>query len=176
MSLYNLVHGHNQMAPILLAMLGINPGDVPRYRDCWWDAEKQRIAVHTRTGGGNRDMYECEERARDNYPEYFAGENPPAGPWNEDLRALPTFIDDEDDDFDSTYATFYFGVPEKMQWVIPHLTAQDKPPGERWQQFMDKMRDPASAEDPQVKRALGAMEPLFQQITAALNKPEQRDA
>lgn len=174
MSLYNLIHGHNPMAPLLLAVLGLKSGDVPRYRDCWWDGEHQRIAIHTRTGGGNRPFYDSEERCRDNYPEYFPEDKPadhPSGPWNRDLRALPTFVYDEDDDYDSTYATFYFTVPEPMQWVIPHLTAQDKTPGERWQQFMDKMRDPASAEDPQVKRALGAMEPLFQQITEALNKP-----
>lgn len=178
MSLYNAIHGHNALAPVLLAMLGINPSNVPRYRDCWWDGE--HIVIHTRTGGGNREFYDSLESCKDNYPDYFNDDRPtnenPSGPWNADLQALPTYVRDEDDDYDSTYANFYFSVPAPMQWVVPHLSAQDKTPGERWQGFMDKMRDPASADDPQVQRALGAMGPLFEQITEFLKKPEAGDA
>lgn len=169
MSLYNMIHGENPFASVLLAVLGLRRDGVPRYRDCYWTGTE--IAVYTRTGGGNRDYYENAAGCRDNYPEYFEeGNDPPSGPWNDDLRALPTFQRDEDDDYDCTYATFYFGVPEPMAWVIPHLSAEDKEPAQKWQEFMDKMRDPAKSEDAQVQRAVKAMEPLFAQLTEALNK------
>ena len=145
--LYNLVHGENPFAAILLAVLGLRRGDVPRYRDCYWTGE--HIAIHTRTGGGNRAGYE---------------------EGNQSLCALPTYVRDADDDFDNTYATFYFTVPEKLVWVIPHLQAQTATPGERWQSFIKKMNDPTQADDPQVKKALEAFEPIFEQIAKALKE------
>lgn len=149
MSLYNLVHGENNFASVLLAMLGLSRDEVPRYRDCYWTGE--HIAIHTRTGGGNREDYED---------------------GNAYLVSQPTYVRDDDDDHDSTYATFYFTVPEPLQWVIPHLQAEERTPGERWQCFLDRMRDPAAGDDPQVKRALEAMAPVFAKIEAFLAAPE----
>ena len=93
MSMYNIIHGENPFSTILLGILGLTRENVPRYRDCWWTGNQ--IAVHTRTGGGNRDYYENLESCRDNYPEYFKGtEEDPHGPWNDDLRQLATFKKD----------------------------------------------------------------------------------
>ena len=52
----------------------------------------QLIEVYTRTGGGNRD----------DYPQEL-------------MRALPGWVGSEDDDYDSTYCTDTFKVPE--QWT-----------------------------------------------------------
>src|SRR5678809_1375157 len=82
---YNLVHGENGLASVLLIALGLTRETIPRYRDCWWDGKF--ICVHTRTGGGNREAYEEQ---------------------NDQLRHVDGFSHDEDDSFDCTYATFYF--------------------------------------------------------------------
>ncbi len=127
MSLYNMLFGVNPAAQVILAILGLKPTDIPRFRDCYVENDETagyRICVHTRTGGGNRDYYEDEATCRDSYPEYFeAGKEAPAGPWNAGLRANPHYISDADDSFDSTYANFYFRLPEKWKAVLEALDA-----------------------------------------------------
>lgn len=170
MSLYNALFGVNPMAGLLMHALGIESGDVPRFRDCWLDTEgpKYLIALHTRTGGGNRAMYECEASARRNYPEYFDGKDDPSGPWNADLRKLPGFVFDEDDDFDNTYATFFYEVPEAFKGIIEtmhNLTGDMQPPSERWQKVLDDLR--SRNETPETQRALALGEKIFAQIKSA---------
>ena len=92
MSMYNLMYGHNTDAPSLLARLELQRSNIPRYRNCWLTADNE-IAVYTRAGGDNRSDYEAEIAALQQHPQY--------------LR-------DADDDFDETYATFYFEVPTKQ--------------------------------------------------------------
>lgn len=167
MSLYNMINGVNPMTPILLAMLGINISNVPRFRDCYFDGEN--IVIYTRTGGGNRDWYESPQSCRDNYPESFDGEDEPTGPWNSDLQALPGYVRDEDDDFDSTYASFYFNVSPHMEWVIPHLAAEGKTPGEKMREFIDRLNESSASEDPQVQKVMAQMKPIMEQIETALN-------
>lgn len=157
MSMYNLIYGYDPMAPVLLSILQLHPLNVPRFRDCWWNGE--HIVVYTRTGGGNRPFYESAESCRKNY-----GDDSCTGPWNEDLRKLSTYVYDKDCDLDSTYAEFYFDLPEKFKWAIPQFIVQDKTPTQRFEQFMAKMRDPAHAEDQDVKRTIGAMKELLQEI------------
>jgi hypothetical protein len=117
-----------------LAALKINEGDIPRFRDAYftWSDETETtpiIVVHTRTGGGNRDYYESEERCRKCYPEYFAPDtDAPTGPWNADLRALPGYLGDNDCSHDPTYADFRFRVPqESAPDVIKFLRERGKP-------------------------------------------------
>jgi len=91
MSLYNMLNGVNPATFVILPMLGEkHPDQYPRFRDCFIDGEE--IHVHTRVGGGNRNC----------------------GFGEEELQAHPNYLRDEDDDFDSTYATYIFSVPE--QW------------------------------------------------------------
>lgn len=151
MSLYNLVHGENPMAVILLGLLGLKRDDVPRYRDCYWTGE--HIAVHTRTGGGNREGYKV---------------------GNSFLQELPTYVRDQDDYFDSTYATFYFAIPDKFAWVIPQLQAEDATPAQRWQAFFDKMKEAIDENDPQMARVMSAMRPLLEQIQKFIETPERK--
>ena len=97
MSLYNMVNGVNPCTFFILPMLGKHPEEYPRFRDCFLSDPDHpeyddKIHLYARIGGGNRDDYESEI---------------------EELRAHPEYITDHDDDFDCTYATFVFRVPEK---------------------------------------------------------------
>lgn len=112
MSLYNLTNGTQLSTFFILPMLGKHPDTYPRFRDCFVGemtqdfenpdqfgiptlnhGEEKSISVYTRVGGGNRKSY-VEEIKK--------------------LRAMPEYIRDFDDAFDSTFATFVFKVPEKF--------------------------------------------------------------
>lgn len=134
--LYNVLFGTHSNSDLLLAILGLTPADVPRFRSCYWDGE--RIVVHTRTGGGNRDYYENEECCRESYPEYFEGDDKPSGPWNDDLRLNPGYLFDQDDDFDPTYADFYFKPPVEAIQVLEGLPPET-PPAEQWAALLDRL-------------------------------------
>lgn len=152
MSFYSMIHGENPFSNVLLAILGLNRSQIPRYRDCFWDGT--HIGVYTRTGGNNRDDYE-EENAM--------------------LEDHPNHVRNEDDDFDDTYATFYFSIPEKLQWTIPHLTATEETPEQKWTSFIDRMNSSDGKDDPQVAKAISAFAPIFEKIAAALNAEPKND-
>lgn len=169
MSLYNIFFGVNPMAGLVLNALGITEGDVPRFRDAWL-TEDGKLAIHTRTGGGNRDMYEHEARARRNYPEYFDGENPPTGPWNADLRKLPGFEYDEDDDYDSTYATFYFTPSPEWGALIKTMQSvagSPDAPRDKWAKALGDLRANGGPKTEAGQRALSAGEATLAQIDAS---------
>jgi hypothetical protein len=87
-----MLFGKNPQTALLLAVIGLRENDVERFRDVSVADGGRRIEVYTRTGGGNRDSYP-----------------------QEIMRARPEWIDSEDDDYDSTYCTDTFNVPE--EWV-----------------------------------------------------------
>jgi hypothetical protein len=99
-SLYNLLHGHNPNAGPILRALALDPSQIERFRDASFRKidDAYVIDVYCRTGGNNR---------RD---------NPNVG-----LTAHPLYLRDCDDADDSTYAHFYFRLPEV---VIAELTSQ----------------------------------------------------
>lgn len=169
MSLYNMVHGINPFAGMLMQMLG-GP-DVPRFRDCYLD-DKGRIVIYTRTGGGNRDFYESEENCRDHYPDYFEEDEPPTGPWNCDLRKIDGFLYDEDDDYDSTYALFYFKVPADFAEMVKTLEAigakKLEKPADAWQRVIAEIQ--TGEMSPQTKRAMEAMKPAIEAIATAVSR------
>lgn len=70
----------------ILGLIGLTEGSVPRYRGC--EILENQIVICTRTGGNNRKYYS-----------------------NETLTRNPYYLYDEDDDFDNTYAYFYFEIP-----------------------------------------------------------------
>lgn len=92
MSLYNLICGMNRSADILLAVIGLKKNDIDRFRDVFASADGKTIEVYTRTGGGNRE----------DYPNLIMRKRPG---WNGSI----------DDDFDSTYCTDTFSVPD--EWI-----------------------------------------------------------
>ena len=102
MSLYNMLHGVNQATFFILPMLGEkHPDKYPRFRDCWFDKDENRICVYTRVGGNNRGC----------------------GFGEDDLYKHPLFISTEDDDFDNTYATYYFSVPDEFKDDLDKILA-----------------------------------------------------
>lgn len=153
MSLYNLLHGENGMSTALLTLLDLTRDQIPRYRDCYWSGDC--IVIYTRTGGGNRDYYDVKN------------DDNPEGPWNEDLRKHPCYLRDEDDDFDSTYAYFYFKAPEQYKEFTDSLAAA-KTPGEKFDEVMKMLQSPNAMDDPRFKRVKEAMEPIMKKITEGL--------
>lgn len=92
MSLFDLVIGRSGWPMgVVDTIYGVQPDMCPRYRDHWLEREGDEealiLAVYTRTGGGNREEY-VEQNAQ--------------------MQALPTYVSDADDTYDSTYATFRF--------------------------------------------------------------------
>lgn len=100
MSLYNLVHDFNPLAGVLLDGLNLYPpsDNIARFRDAaLYNKDREEndylIRVITRTGGPNRPTYQ---------------EN------IDKLSKHDLFVKDEDDVFDSTYAYFFFKLPESL--------------------------------------------------------------
>ena len=91
MSMYNLVNGFNPACVWIMPMLGRKQEEYPRFRDCF--VENGNIAIYTRVGGRNRNC----------------------GFGEEELYSDPNFIKTYDDEFDTTYATYLFRVPEKWK-------------------------------------------------------------
>lgn len=91
MSLYNMINGFNPACVFIMPMLGRKQEEYPRFRDCF--VEDGKIAIYTRVGGNNRGC----------------------GYGEEELYKDPNFVTTYDDEFDSTYATYLFTVPEKWK-------------------------------------------------------------
>lgn len=108
-----MLFGSNPAADVVLATLGLTRGDVGRYRDC--SVANGEIAVYTRNGGGNREGYQ----------DVF-----------DTLAAHPCYLRDEDDDYDSTYATIYFRFPEEYAADLAQFDSGEWKPSERWQTLL----------------------------------------
>lgn len=113
--LYGLMHGEFGEAAFLCRILDIqhpthNPTgeyDPGRYRDIYPNADGSQIILHTRNGGGNRPDYRDTIRS---------------------LRKHPRYDYDEDDDFDCTYADFYFNTPAEYLEAVKRLASGKEPP------------------------------------------------
>jgi hypothetical protein len=88
-----MLHGHNPNAGLILHVLGLDPRQIDRFRDASFgkDGDEHVVDVFCRTGGGNRD----------DYP-------------NTALTSHPLYLRDRDDEDDSTYAHYYFRIPESV--------------------------------------------------------------
>lgn len=117
MTMYNLLFGQNNKCDELLKLINITKEYIPRLRDCY--ENDTHIIIYTRTGGGNRPSYELN---KEKYPyEYGIDARPNIDidnvnieelyGFNDYLRRNKYYVGDEDDDFDSTYAYFYFKKP-----------------------------------------------------------------
>ena len=87
-----MIMGFNPACVVIMPMLGRKQEEWPRFRDCYITEEKN-IAVYTRVGGGNRGCGYGEE-------ELYKDEN---------------FLTTYDDEYDNTYGTYEFKVPEKWK-------------------------------------------------------------
>ena len=91
MSLYNMLFGFNPACIWVMPMLGRKQEEWPRFRDCF--VKDGKIEIYTRVGGNNRNC----------------------GFGEEELYKDPNFVETFDDEYDTTYATYVFNVPEKWQ-------------------------------------------------------------
>ena len=140
-----MLFGFNNNAPILLKILGFTTNDIPRFRDCF--LKDNSIVIHTRTGGGNREYYENAETHKQNFygdiadwEEYSV--------YNDDLRKHPNFVTDVDDDFDCTYANFFYSFPDEFKDDLIALAAKDEAhmPSDRWKALFKAMDESKSDE------------------------------
>lgn len=128
MGLYNALFGNNEAAGGLMGLLQHKQSfDVGRFRDAWveHDGDRPLIRVHTRNGGGNREAYEAE---------------------NDSMADHPWYVRDQDDEYDSTYADFYFAPPlEELEPDIGRaLVTMAQAPvdmGERWNAVIDAIKN-----------------------------------
>lgn len=98
MSFYNLMNGVSPATFFMLPMIGMHPTEIPRFRDVFLKDEEHpeyddNIQVYTRVGGNNRNCGFGEEK----------------------LEEHPNFIATFDDNFDNTYGTYVFSVPEEWK-------------------------------------------------------------
>ncbi len=118
MSLYNFAFGENSKAELLLLALGLKREDCGRYRDC--HIENDNIVIHTRNGGGNREIYQTVI---------------------DKLATHPLYVRDEDDSFDHTYCNVYFSFPTEYFELLKQLaiSSPDMKPSEKWKVFFDQL-------------------------------------
>ena len=114
MSLYNMLFGTNPDSEQLLRLLGKTKSDFGRFRDVY--VEDNYIVVYTRNGGGNREDYE----------DVF-----------DEMSEHPWYSHDEDDDFDCTYASIYFKIPEDQHKTFVAFMDKGLHPEESWSKLVD---------------------------------------
>ncbi len=138
--MYNMLFDTNPIAPLLLSTLGLTQEQIGRFRDCFLSGDQ--IAIYTRMGGGNREYWEDKIAF---------------------LQKLPGYLRDEDDDFDSTYATFYFSLPEKYGWLAA-LGEEEFQPDKRWKEKLNEIKTMSSE---QIAREYPEVVALIHTITKA---------
>lgn len=116
-NMYNMLFGENvSQSDFLFTLLEKTPGDFGRYRDVF--VTEEHIIVHTRNGGGNRDDYE-----------YVFDE----------MMGHPLYDYDEDDDFDCTYANYYFKHPKEFSDVLKEMAKGTITPNEKWRMLFSAL-------------------------------------
>lgn len=137
----DLANPDRAMAGLLLAGFDIIKNPTPyahlgRFRGSWFEKDEKGLvcAFYTRNGGGNRECY-CEDICA-----CQAGV----------MKALPemeTYIRDEDDSFDSTYATIYFrarrreGLEELYNAILAETTDEKVDMSQWWQDVISALGD-----------------------------------
>lgn len=88
-----MLHGYDPNTPAILHALGLDPRQIDRFRDASFgkDGDAHVFHILCRTGGGNRE----------DYP-------------NTVLTSHPLYLRDHDDEYDCTYAHYYFRIPESV--------------------------------------------------------------
>ncbi len=80
------------------------------------------------------------------------------------LPRHPLYVDDRDDDFDATYATIRFRLPEAMREELARFARPADAPdsSERWKAMLKKVHD--EPESPEAHRAAAAFKPVFDKL------------
>ena len=145
MSMYNLLFGKNVLAEPLLQLLNLTKEQTGRFRDCYL-ADANTIVVYTRNGGGNREEYQ---------------------PVIDELKKHPCYIRDYDDDFDCTYCSIEFKIPDEYKEFITKLTEEagvGNSPKNKWQNLLE------NPDNPEMQRAVEIFEPILSKILDTVEK------
>ena len=109
-NMYNIMHGVNELAPLLKKILDLDQPEgkyeTGRFRDISLNKDASKIILFTRNGGGNREQYQ---------------------PIMDELAKHPNYLTDYDDDYDSTYAHIEFSVPSEYAEQVKKLAPGAKP-------------------------------------------------
>ena len=149
MSMYNLLHGRNPYALAILQAIDLTPDEVGRFRDAFvCDGE---IVVYTRNCGGNRECWnESDESANSERC------GCPGCTIEHTLPKHPLYLRDADDDFDSTYASIYFKLPERYAPILKVLdTGQPWKPDAMWAETLEKVRSGEIPPPPEIVKLMG---------------------
>jgi hypothetical protein len=125
MSFYDMALGDGHQYDRVESTAGIlciAPERFPRARDSWIEKDPGGavIALYTRAGGGNRDDY-AEQIAL--------------------LQHHALYLEDADDTFDKTYATFRFRVPESIADVAESMAVDRVDTDARWREAIESIKD-----------------------------------
>jgi hypothetical protein len=122
MSLYGLLFGKNSQANILLDMLELDTKyPTGRFRDIYLNKKGTKIILYTRNGGGNREHPDYEET------EEGSDCKCTGCIMTYQLPEHPNYIEDYDDDVDSTYAYVKFSVPEQHKEKCRQMATGEDP-------------------------------------------------
>lgn len=146
MSLYNNLHGVNKQAALLLQVLDLAPigkWDTGRFRDIHLNADGTEIILFTRNGGGNREHYNDDT-------EEGIGCDCTGCVISYHLPTHPNYLSDEDDDFDCTYASVRFSIPEEWKEFCKSI-ASGKEPESFESKFTKTMKEMESMTSEQLK-------------------------
>jgi len=152
MSLYRMLFGENHLSKFIIASLDVNKEYFGRYRDAF--VTNGEIAVYTRNGGGHR--------RHNNEFTLSAGEhcNCPGCIIKYRLPKHPLYLRDMDDEFDSTYATVYFKLPEEHKDVLLAIDIGEFDPSKRWKDRLANLTD----------KDFEAFRPVLEQILKSKGK------
>lgn len=144
-----MLFGRNPYSKLLLAILGVTEGQCGRFRDCYPNEDGTQIHVFTRNGGGNRDEYQDVI---------------------DELAKHPCYLTDFDDEYDCTYATITFKVPEAAMEIVAKIADQTDttPPMERFSKLLSDME--AGKDNAVVSRALDVGKQIFDAIQSNQSK------
>mgnify|MGYP001003526079 CR=1 FL=1 len=134
MSLFNQLFGSfgSDMTPLFMEMLGLET--VGRSRGAWIEEQDGEpvIAIYTRNGAGNREHWEDGESGIDCpctgcVQTYY-------------LPANPYYISDADDEFDYTYCTTWFRVPDQYKAELRDKAIERPDIAGNWQAVFDALQ------------------------------------
>ena len=143
MSMYNMLMGRNPAVPYLLGFLGItketaDKWPVGRMRDAYTNEDGSKIFIFTRNGPSGmgltpKERDTIEENFRENHPNY---------------------VGFEIDDFDETYLTYEFDIPEEFRAHTKEIAdmTETEPPMVRFRRLIDDMK--AGKKTPAVENAI----------------------
>lgn len=134
---YRAVFGDTQQsqrgALLVAGILSIH--DVGRFRDAWVEKGEDGpvIAVYTRNGDGNREHIEEHDDT------VVAGMECTCTGCiaTYHLPEHPNYLRDADDEFDPTYATFYFSVPQEYREALGEVAIEPVNMSQRWRDAID---------------------------------------